>query len=208
MHDYISLIVIFVAVAAGAMSPGPSFVYVARHSIIHSRKNGVMTALGMGTGAFLFSIFSLMGLQAVFQAVPYAFLTLKTVGGLYLLYVAFKMFFSARKPLINGEFTPVNSVKLKKSYVLGLITQLSNPKTAVSLASVFSTLLPKVAPTYFYFMIPVIVFMINAGWYTLVSLVLSAEKPRTQYLRYKTVFDRAAGSIMGLLGMKILVSSN
>ena len=46
---------ILLAVLLGAMSPGPSFVLVARNSIGLSRRDGVATALGMGSGAICFA---------------------------------------------------------------------------------------------------------------------------------------------------------
>ena len=51
----------------------------------------------------------------------------------------------------------------KQAYRYGLITQLSNPKIAVVLASVFTALLPKEIPNYYYVALPVICFMIDAG---------------------------------------------
>ena len=41
------------ALMLGAISPGPSFIYVAQNSISKSRKHGLFTALGTGTGAAL-----------------------------------------------------------------------------------------------------------------------------------------------------------
>lgn len=39
------------ALMLGAMSPGPTSIYVAKNSIAISRKHGLFTALGTGTGA-------------------------------------------------------------------------------------------------------------------------------------------------------------
>ena len=69
------------ALMLGAISPGPSFIYVAQNSISKSRKHGLFTALGTGTGAALFGLLAVMGLQAVLLAVPSAYLILKLVVG-------------------------------------------------------------------------------------------------------------------------------
>ena len=47
-------------------------------------------------------------------------------------------------------------------------------------------------------------FFIDAGWYSLVAVALSAEKPRQVYLKFKTLFDRIAGGVMSILGLKLI----
>ena len=55
--------------------------------------------------------------------------------------------------------------------------------------------------------IVLVVFLIETGWYTIVALALSSERPRGAYLRYKNWVDRVAGSVMIGLGLKLLVSA-
>lgn len=194
---------ITLALMLGAISPGPTFIYVAKNSIAISRKHGLFTALGTGTGAAIFGLLAVMGLQAILLAVPSAYLALKICGGLYLLWLAFKIIKHAKEPMASAE-TSVQPMSYKQAYRLGLITQMSNPKIAIILASVFTALLPKDIPTYFYVVLPVLCFFIDAGWYSLVAVALSAEGPRKVYLKFKALFDRIAGGVMTLLGLKLI----
>ena len=187
----------------GAISPGPTFVYVAKNSIAISRKHGLFTALGTGTGAALFGFLAVMGLQAILLAVPSAYLALKICGGLYLLWLAYKIIKHAKDPMAQASDSST-VMSYQQAFRLGLITQLSNPKIAIILASIFTALLPKDIPTYFYFVLPILCFFIDAGWYSLVAVALSAEKPRRVYLKFKKVFDRVAGGVMTLLGLKLI----
>ena len=75
-----------------------------------------------------------MGLQAVLLAVPSAYLILKW-WWLYLLWLAFKIIKHAKEP-IAMENDAKSKMTYKQAYRYGLITQLSNPKIAVVLASV------------------------------------------------------------------------
>ena len=194
---------IALALMLGAISPGPTFVYVAKNSIAISRKHGLFTALGTGTGAALFGFLAVMGLQAILLAVPSAYLALKICGGLYLLWLAYKIIKHAKDPMAQASDSST-VMSYQQAFRLGLITQLSNPKIAIILASIFTALLPKDIPTYFYFVLPILCFFIDAGWYSLVAVVLSAEKPRRVYLKFKKVFDRVAGGVMTLLGLKLI----
>jgi threonine/homoserine/homoserine lactone efflux protein len=70
MELLIALGAIFGAILIGAVSPGPSFVLVARTAIAVSRSAGMATALGMGVGGLIFAGAALLGLHVVLTAVP------------------------------------------------------------------------------------------------------------------------------------------
>jgi threonine/homoserine/homoserine lactone efflux protein len=191
------------ALMLGAMSPGPTSIYVAKNSIAISRKHGLFTALGTGTGAAIFGLLAVLGLQAFLLAVPSAYLALKICGGLYLLWLAAKIIKHAKDPIESNNDTN-SQMSLHRAFSTGLITQLSNPKIAIVLASIFTALLPKEIPAYYYFVLPILCFFIDAGWCSLVAVALSAEKPRRVYLKFKAIFDRIAGGVMTLLGLKLI----
>ncbi|MEO7885550.1 MAG: LysE family transporter, partial [Polaromonas sp.] len=90
---------IFLALMAGAVSPGPSFVQVARIAVSRSRADGLAAALGMGLGALVFAALALAGLQALLAALPGVYMALKVIGGLYLMWIAFHIWRGARHPL-------------------------------------------------------------------------------------------------------------
>lgn len=191
------------ALMLGAMSPGPTSIYVAKNSIAISRKHGLFTALGTGTGAAIFGLLAVLGLQALLLAVPSAYLALKICGGIYLLWLAYKIIKHAKEP-IDSDPTASSKISLGRAFTTGLITQLANPKIAIVLASIFTALLPKEIPTYYYYVLPLLCFFIDAGWCSLVAVALSAEKPRRVYLKFKAVFDRGAGVVMTVLGLKLI----
>ena len=203
MESFLILGSIAFALMLGAMSPGPTSIYVAKNSIAISRKHGLFTALGTGTGAAIFGMLAVLGLQAFLLAVPSAYLALKICGGIYLLWMAFKIIKHAKEPISSDDET-TTQMSLRRAYTTGLITQLSNPKIAIVLASIFTALLPKEIPTYFYVVLPILCFFIDAGWCSLVAVALSAEKPRRVYLKFKAGFDRAAGAVMTVLGLKLI----
>lgn len=207
MNDLLALLSITAALAVGAVSPGPSFVLVARTAVAASRQDGMATALGMGVGVAIFALAALLGLHALFNAVPWVYTALKIVGGVYLLYLAYRIWRGASQPLTiasaGTEHAPA-AKNLTRSFLIGLGTQLSNPKTAIVFSSVFAALLPAHPPSWFLIALPVICFFIDGIWYTVVAYTLSSSTSRSAYLRYKVVVDRAAGGIMGALGIRLI----
>ena len=208
MSTAITIFSIGSAIAIGAMSPGPSFVMVARTAVATARANGLAAALGMGIGGAMFAIAALLGLQAVMASVPWLYLVLKIVGGSYLAYLGYRIWKGARAPLaLAADGTQATRPTLMRSFSLGLGTQLSNPKTAIVYGSIFASLLPREVPAGLVVALPAVVFVIEAGWYSVVALMLSAASPRDAYLRCKTWVDRTAGGVMALLGIRLVATA-
>jgi threonine/homoserine/homoserine lactone efflux protein len=205
MDSALAILSIAGAITLGAMSPGPSFVMVARTAVAGSRADGLAAALGMGVGGIVFAGAALLGLHVVLTAVPWLYLGLKLLGGVYLLYLGCVLWRGARSPLRIADGAAANA--LHRSFWLGLATQVSNPKTAVVYASIFISLLPREVPPAAMLVLPLAIFAIEAGWYSIVALALSAPSPRAAYLRWKVWVDRAAGGAMGLLGLKLIATA-
>jgi threonine/homoserine/homoserine lactone efflux protein len=191
------------AILIGAISPGPSFVLVARTAIAVSRLDGVGAALGMGLGASIFAAGALLGLQAVLTSIPSVYIGIKIIGGLYLLYLAVRLWRSASETITIADAPHDTQSTVLRSFFLGLATQLSNPKTAVVYASIFAAMLPSDQTWSSTFAIVPLIFAIETGWYALVAIAFSAERPRNRYLRSKRWIDRSAGAVMGLLGLRL-----
>ena len=194
------------AMIVGAMSPGPSFVMVARTAVSSSRGDGLAAALGMGAGGVVFAIAALAGLRAAFLAVPALYLAVKLLGGAYLVYLGIRIWRGAREPLaaMQDARPAASPGNARRAFLLGMGTQISNPKTAVVYASIFAAFLPREVPLALALAVPAVIFCIETGWYAVVALALSSAAPRSAYLRYKAWIDRAAGGVMVLLGLRLL----
>ena len=205
MPDIAVLLAIAGALAIGAMSPGPSFVLVSRIAVTASRPNGLAAALGMGVGGATFGVLALAGLSALLQQVEWLHLSLKILGGAYLIYLAIRIWRSATTPLVVGELGAGQKRPAARSFWIGLATQLSNPKTAIYYASIFAALLPAKPAEWLLFALPPTIFLIETSWYAVVALAFSSSGPRTAYLRFKAWVDRIAGAVLGALGARLLL---
>lgn len=207
MHEYLFFIPIAIALGIGVISPGPSFIFVAQTAMQKSRTHAIATSLGMGTGALIYSLVAIMGLFVVLQTVPMLYLALKIIGGLYLFYIAYLMWKSANNPIVNtiqGEASTNQHGSLGKAYILGLLTQLSNPKTAIVIGGIFMAFLPEKIPDYSIPLLSIMAFIIDAGWYMIVAIALSTSKAQSIYTRFKKIINRFASGLMGVLGLKLV----
>ena len=181
---------------------------VARTAASSSRAEGVAAALGMGVGGVIFAIAALAGLQGLLLAVPSLYLVLKVAGGLYLAYLGARIWLGATQPLSVSVAAGGEARTVARAAILGVATQVSNPKTAIVYVSVFAAFMPKTPSFALGAEIVALVFAIETSWYSLVALALSAEGPRNAYLRYKSWVDRMAGGVMVALGLKLASSAH
>jgi threonine/homoserine/homoserine lactone efflux protein len=198
---------ILAALLIGAMSPGPSFIVVARNSIGLSRRDGLATAAGMGIGGVCFSGVALAGLYTLLNSVEWLYAGLKVAGGAYLVYLALKIWQGASAPIVLDSNRPGRKPNTRRSFWTGLSTQLSNPKTAIVYGSIFAALLPQHPPYWCYLVLPPLVFAVEAGWYTVVAVCFSSPLPRHIYLNGKTWIDRLAAVAITALGLRLIFTA-
>jgi threonine/homoserine/homoserine lactone efflux protein len=183
------------------MSPGPSFVLVAKTALSAGRRSAVMTAFGMGIAGSVFALLAVFGLATALNNVPILCTLIRFLGGGYLGFIAYSMIRHSTEPMP----TSVQSAKGRSGLVQGLITQFSNPKTVVVYASVFAALLPTKPDLWLLIALPITIGLIETGWYLLVATLFAGGSASALYERRKTAIDRIAGSVMLLLALKLLL---
>lgn len=210
METVMSLMGILAVLLVGVISPGPSFLLVARTAVGVSRAAGVASALGMAIGAMVLALLALLGLHALLIKLPLVYLGLKVVGGLYLLYLGLQIWRGARAPLAvdatSAAGTADRTGQWLRHFLLGAGTMLGNPKAIVQYGVIFAALLPASPSLALSLTLPPAVLLLEGGWYLLVALALSAAGPRQRYLRAKTTLDRLSGAVLALLGVRLLLS--
>lgn len=204
--EILALLTVLGALLMGAVSPGPSFVFVVRTSVAESRAAGLASAFGMGVGAFIYGTLAVLGLRTLMAEGGVVLMALKMAGGLYLVYLAYRMWRGANGP-IAVQGTGAGTTNLARAFWQGLATQLSNPKIVAVFGSVFAALLPEQAPLWLYVALPPLIFIQETAWYALVALAFSANRPRAVYLNAKLWIDRAAAAFIGILGIRLVAEA-
>lgn len=207
MDHFLPLFAILGALLVGAISPGPSFVFVVRTAVAGGRSEGLAAALGMGVGAMLYGALAVLGLRTLMQDGGLLFTVLKVAGGLYLVYLAWKIWSHAAAPIMV-ETAGGATANPMRAFSLGLLTQLSNPKIVAVFGAVFAALLPADPEPWLYWALPPLIFLQETAWYAIVALAFSATRPRALYLGLKLWVDRAAALFIGVLGVRLIVEAN
>lgn len=197
--DLLTLLTIGFVQLLAVISPGPSFLITARTAVARSRLDGFKVALGLAAGTVIWASAALLGLNAVFHAVPLLFMAMKIAGALFLLWIAFQIFRHASAP-VRMEGTDASG----NPFMKGFLTQIANPKVAVFFGSIFIAMLPSSVPLWMTVALIALVSFNELWWYTVVALFFGAGPVRRFYLRAKAWIDRITGLFLGALGLRLL----
>ena len=128
----------FALIALGmVLTPGPNMIYLISRSICQGPVAGLISLGGVALGFVFYMVFAALGITALLLAVPFAYDALRFAGALYLLYLAWQ----AVRPGGRSPFQVRDLPKEgpRKLFVMGLVTNLLNPKVAV----LYLSLLPQ-----------------------------------------------------------------
>lgn len=194
------LIAFNVALLAAMASPGPALLLALRISITSGTLSGMSAGAGLALMASLWTLAALLGLDVVFALFPWAFALLKTLGAIYLLYIAWGMWRDASKPL------SVSQAPVQQAFRSGFMVNLGNPKSVLFASAVLLVIFPSdmsVSENLAIWLNHLLVeFVVYSGF----AYLLSTRPARDGYLKAKPLLDRLAAGIMGVLGLRLLIS--
>jgi len=202
--------VILLSVAAiwglAVITPGPNFFITVKTAIGQNRRTAFFTALGTSTGTILWGLSGFLGIALLFKASPWIYLSLKLLGGAYLVYLGVSLIIATLKQGLEHDVAVAGATDSRRGYRLGLITNLSNPKTAAFVTSLFAATMPAEAPLGLGCMSVGLMTLISIGWYTFVAYVFSLDRFRRLYFAGRKWIERASGVIFLGFGMQLVGS--
>ncbi|MEM9386883.1 MAG: LysE family transporter [Pseudomonadota bacterium] len=207
MELLLSLAMLALVHTVAVVSPGPTLVLVAQTAAGKSRSTATAAAGGIAFGTFVWATSALFGLDLLFQVAPWLYLTIKIAGGVFLLFLAYKLWTSASTPL---SLVPVDAAGEQedgwRAARTGLWVQLSNPKVAVFFGSIFVAILPPNRSLLLSAAAIALVTWIEFCWYALMAAAFSQSRVASAYGRAKSTVDRACAGVLGALGVGVLTT--
>lgn len=126
--------------------PGPDMAVITRAALVGGREAATRAAAGIVTGLLVWGTLAVLGLTALLTASPRAYLVVKVLAVLYLLYLGVQAFRTRHAPVTDLELTPPTSTTARAPFLTGLTTDLLNPKIAVFYTAMLPTLAPPSLP--------------------------------------------------------------
>lgn len=196
----LSLASLFLLTLATSIVPGPSNFLTMRIAMRRGRAPALATALGATLGCLIWCVAALVGLAALLAAAPWLYKAMRIAGGLYLVWFAIALWRARPEPAIT-EPPPGAS---KAAFAQGLAICLTNPKSVLFFASVFSAYVGPDSPDWVHYAAVVVVTITCLVWQTGLALAFSAMRAAQAYARAQKPLDRGAAGLMGLFGLSLL----
>lgn len=187
------------------ITPGPNFFITVQTAIGGSRKSALFVVLGIGAGTVVWAVSGFLGIHFLFQTVPWVYLLLKLLGGSYLVYLGIKLIVSKTDNTTGDQTAHLKKSGNWHSFKLGLLTNLSNPKTAAFIASLFAATIPADVSWHVGMISIALVFLISICWYSMVAYVFSLHRFRLLFDKSKSFIERLAGVIFIGFGVKLAI---
>ena len=129
------LLSFILAVSILAISPGPDNIFVLMQSVVHGKKYGLATIIGLMTGCIVHTIFVAVGISTIIKENNTIFSVIKILGAVYLLYLAYKV-------ITGGSEISMSTEKIDKKtpfqlFKIGFIMNVLNPKVTLFFLALF-----------------------------------------------------------------------
>jgi threonine/homoserine/homoserine lactone efflux protein len=133
IHDYPLFLLASLSLHA---VPGQDVMFVLARSLGSGRASGLLAALGIGMGSFVYAILFALGLASLLAAHPGVVDTIRMLGALYVAFLGISQLRKVRRSdRVTLVFANEVPTRARRSFRDGLITNLSNAKVMVFYAA-------------------------------------------------------------------------
>ena len=186
------------------LSPGPDILLIAKSAASTTRQNALKVIAGISAGIVVWVVLTLAGFTVLIDQFPWIQQALMLLGGMFLAKMGWAMLKGGVHSFKNRHQTDDDTngqMQAKNYFMLGLWTNLSNPKTLIYFSSVFSLALSSSASDYLKAQLAVIIPLQTFITFTLLMLLISQPKIKTLYQRSGSYIDMISGGLFLLFAL-------
>ena len=188
------------------LSPGPDVLLVAKSSASTTRANTVKIILGISAGVVVWVPLTLLGFTVLLEQWPWIQQVLMLIGGLFLAKMGYAMLRGGIATLKqNTNLDGVIEQPPKNYFLLGLYTNLANPKIVIYFSSVFSLALSSTAGADLKPQLAVIIPIQTFLVFSLLMMIMSIPKIKRTYQKSGSYIDIVSGSFFLLFAIFLWV---
>lgn len=175
----------------GAMTPGPSFIVVLKHTISGGRINGLLSSLGQATGVACYATLTVLGLAMVIAQSPVLFDGIRYASIAFILYLAYQALTS------KSAFAKLEGQKMVvtywQSFREGFMIAFVNPKLAVFFLALFSQFIETQATALQNLVMVSTVAGVDLIWYSSLVMLMSTPTLMNKIREHMKVVEKITG---------------
>ena len=203
-------LLVFLGVAAIVIViPGPDTAVVTKNVLIHGRRAGFGTSLGVSAGISVWTIAAAIGVASLVRASEVAFTALKLAGALYLVWLGVQALHAAGRRLGHEHGSRAvgrPGMGARGGFRQGFLSDLANPKIGIF----FTSLLPQFVSAGHAVLLPFLILgaifvAMTVVWLLAYTMVAARAAQTLMRPRVRTALDRFTGVVLIGLGLRLAV---
>ncbi|KRB24928.1 LysE family translocator [Rhizobacter sp. Root16D2] len=191
----------------GCASPGPSIVALMGTAMNGGRAPALALAAGITLSSWTLGLTAALGLASLLAAWSGALMVVKVIGGLYLLWLAFK---AGRSALSRHDAADAGASgrtgSLRQVFLKGIAMHITNPKAIFVWLSTISMGLPAHASPTDSLVVFAVCGLLGVLIFVSYALLFSTAVARRIYRSTRRAFDSTIALFFGFAGLRMLLS--
>ena len=175
----------------GAMTPGPSFIVVLKHTVSGGRINGLLASLGQALGVACYATLTVLGLAVVIAESPVLFEGIRYASVAFILYLAYQSLTSksAFAKLEGQKVTVTYAQSLREGFMIAFV----NPKLAVFFLALFSQFIETQASSLQNLVMVATVSGVDLLWYSIIVMLMSTPTLMAKLREHMKIVEKITG---------------
>jgi threonine/homoserine/homoserine lactone efflux protein len=188
-----------------AITPGPGVFATISRALSSGFLNASFVVIGIVIGDIIFLLLAIFGLSAIASILGDFFILVKYLGGIYLLFLGYKILTSKEQ---ETNLKGIYELSWKKNFLTGLIITLSNPKVILFYLGFLPTFINLQTLTAIdIFIISTVVTIVLGGVMLAYAYSASSAKNLFKSKSSKRKMNIAAGSVMISAGAVLIIKA-
>jgi threonine/homoserine/homoserine lactone efflux protein len=182
------------------VSPGQDTALTIRNSLLGGRRGGILTAAGVSTGQAVWALAASFGVAALLRASEPAFVALRLVGAVYLVYLGGQALIAAFRRAPASSSPTRRGLDGRVAYRQGVLSNLGNPKMAVF----FTSLLPQFGSSFAGLLALGLTFCcLTLVWLSAYAIAVDRAGDFLRRARIRRALDAATGTVLVAFGLRL-----
>lgn len=180
------------------MLPGPDFAIVTKNTVVHGKRAGLFTTLGISSALLVHITYCILGLAVIISQSILLFNIIKYLGAFYLIYLGIQSLL-AKSSKIDPLHASERKTKMSnaKAFQQGFLCNLLNPKATLFFLALFTVIIKPETPLLWNLAFALEMFLIVAAWFSCLTLLLS-------HPRIIQLLEKAEKIISKMLGVFLI----
>ena len=190
------------------MVPGVDSLLVLKNTMVHGKKAGFFTMVGIVVALFVWTTLAVLGLATIIAKSMVVFLVIKYAGAAYLVYLGIQSWHAKAQNMSLQEVTTLEGHAIKNvslsCMTQGITTDLLNPKTLL----LYVTLMPQFIQPDFnvnsqLIVLAGILIVLSIAWLGIVILIINGVRKWFMKPTVQSVFNKITGVLLVGIGVRI-----